>query len=112
MRAAINILFGIMLLVSQGMASLTPHTIEKETVCRCCSCGSTTCTPPQSTPAPAPSPIATQECSQESEKVARAEHAPSLLVSTVPVVAPSRIPSQFPSVSTPPLHQRLCILLI
>ncbi len=112
MRATLNILFATMLLLTQGMAALSPHTIEKEVVCRCCSCGSTGCATPQRLPAPTQAPVVVQEISKASEKVARPERTPSVTFAAKAVEHSRPIPSFVPVRSNQSLHQRLCVLLI
>lgn len=114
MRAAANILFGIMLLVMQSMAALAPHSIELEQACQCCSCGSKACATTQRVPAPPVSPIAVAETAREAARkteIAPSHTSPRSLV--VPVAKQqSPAPVTFPSSSNLPLHQRLCVLLI
>jgi hypothetical protein len=70
MRAALNIVFGCLLLVMQAMTALSPHTISEAMPCQCCSCGSQACATSRTTPAPAPAPLATsRQLSPETEKV-------------------------------------------
>ena len=114
MRATLHILFGLVLLLTQGIAALSPHSVELETVCQCCSCGSKACSTPQRVPAPPSSPVAVQEAARESEKPDRPVHAP--------VASPAReltrtfsLRPQSDSISSfvnQSLHQRLCVLLI
>lgn len=112
MRATLNILFAMLLLLAQGRAALNPHTIEKEVVCRCCSCGSTGCATPQRLPAPGQAPVVVQEISKSSEKVARPERTP-LMTFAATRVEHTRPISSFVSLrSNQSLHQRLCVLLI
>jgi hypothetical protein len=58
MRAALNIVFGCLLLVMQAMAALSPHTVSTASPCQCCSCGNQACSTPRTTPAPTPAPLA------------------------------------------------------
>ena len=113
MRAALNIVFGILLLVMQTMTSIAPHTVDEAVPCQCCSCGSKACSTPQSAPAPAPSPLASQiQAANESEKVSLPALKPFLglapsqtNLSLSLTESPSRLSGQ-------PLYERLCALLI
>jgi hypothetical protein len=70
MRAALNIVFGCLLLVMQARAALSPHTVSEATPCQCCSCGSQACSTPRTTPAPTPAPLAvSRQLSSAPEKV-------------------------------------------
>jgi len=113
MRAALNIVFGCLLLVMQAMAALSPHTISKATPCRCCSCGNQACSTPTTTPAPTPTPLAaSRQLSAETEKVSL----------PAPVVAKHAFPSsdRFLLLTTDasihpagqPLYRQFCALLI
>jgi hypothetical protein len=112
MRAALNIVFGCLLLVMQAMAALSPHTVSKATPCQCCSCGSQACSTPRSASAPIPSPLASQEVSSKTEKVSL----------PAPVAAQSATFGGFqfllPTTDVPirtagqPLYRRFCALLI
>lgn len=114
MRATLNILFGMILLFTQGMAALAPHSVELETICQCCSCGSSACSTPQRTPTPPSSPVAVQEASRESEKVSRPAH-PPVVTSARVLPGKSALRPQallISSLANQSLHQRLCVLLI
>ncbi len=112
MRAALNIVFGILLLVMQAAAIVAPHTTEEGVVCKCCSCGSKSCTAPQTSPAPAPTPLAAQDVSTRSQKISKAAPLPFLgvvrhqRVIFFPTTSFSLLPSG------QPLHERFCVLLI
>ena len=113
MRAALNIVFGILLLVMQTMASIAPHTVDEGTICKCCSCGSKACSPPQTTPAPVPSPFASQlQATNDAEKASLPAPLPTL------GIAPSQIDSSVSFTDSPsrpsgqPLYERFCALLI
>jgi hypothetical protein len=112
MRAAANILFGIMLLVMQGMAALTPHSIEQEQPCQCCSCGSKACATSRTVPAPSPSPVVSQESARESQKVARPAQTPTDSARVARAIHPLSAPTVPLCSSSVSLHQLLCILLI
>jgi hypothetical protein len=113
MRAALNILFGCLLLAMQAIAALSPHTVSKATPCRCCSCGNQACSTPRTTSAPTPAPLAaSRQLSSESEK------------SSLPVrvAAECAVPGSdyflLPTTDTStrpagqPLYRRFCTLLI
>src|SRR5882672_129928 len=112
MRAALNIVFGCLLLVMQAMAALSPHTVSKTTPCRCCSCGNQACSTPRTTPAPTPAPLAAaRQLSSETEKgflSARvvANHA---LPSGDHFLLPTTDTSVRPAVQ--PLYRQFCALL-
>jgi len=113
MRAALNIVFGILLLVMQTMASITPHTVDEGTVCKCCSCGSKACSPPQSTPAPAPSPLASQlQATNETEKVSQPEPLPTLGIASCEIDSSLPLNNSASRLSGQPLYERFCALLI
>jgi hypothetical protein len=113
MRAALNIVFGCLLLVMQAMAALSPHTVSEATPCRCCSCGNQACSTPRTTPAPTPAPLAASRLlSPETEKISL----PAQMVaeSAVPGSVPFLLPTT--DISTRradyPLYRRFCALLI
>lgn len=112
MRAALNIVFGILLLVMQAVANVAPHTTEEGVVCKCCSCGSKSCTAPQTSPAPAPTPLAAQDVSTKAQNVSKAAPVPILSavwcqrVTSFPTADSSLLPSG------QSLHERFCVLLI
>lgn len=114
MRATLHILFGLVLLLTQGMAALSPHSVELETICQCCSCGSKACSTPQRAPAPASSPVAVQEAARESEKPGRPAHPPviSFALELANSLSLRPQPHSAPSFANQSLHQRLCVLLI
>ena len=113
MLAALNIVFGFLLLVMQTMASIAPHTVDEGTLCQCCSCGSKACSTSQSTPAPAPSPLASQvQVANETEKASLPGLKPTLGLAPRQIelslsftASPSRLSGQ-------PLYERFCALLI
>ena len=113
MRPALNIVFGILLLVMQAMASIAPHTVDEGTLCQCCSCGSKACSTPQPAPAPTPSPLASQlQAANETEKASLPALKPVLglapsqtNLSLSFTASPSRLSGQ-------PLYERFCALLI
>ena len=113
MRAALNIVFGCLLLVMQAMAALSPHTVSKATPCQCCSCGSQACSTPRTTPAPTPSPLAaSRQISSETETVSlRAQ-----VVTERAVTGGNRflLPTTDVSIrpAGQPLYRQFCALLI
>lgn len=114
MRATLNILFGVLLLVMQSMASLAPHTLEQELPCQCCSCGSKSCATTQRVPAPPVSPLAVAETAREAAKTPKGNLSAVSSPRTVkPVLKETSCSVDFSSTSRNlPLHQRLCVLLI
>jgi hypothetical protein len=113
MRAALNIVFGCLLLVMQAMAALSPHTTSKATPCQCCSCGNQACSTPRTTPSPAPTPLAvSRQLSPETEKVSL----PAQFVAARAVsdrnqfLLPATDVSLHPAVQ--PLYRQFCALLI
>ena len=113
MAAAMNIVLGLLLLMMQATAAFTPHTTDEVDSCHCCACGAEGCAVPQSSPAPAPNPLATHRVAAESE-VAR-------LPAEKPVSMPAvRSANAFHTISFPsfvqvvvaPLYQQHCALLI
>lgn len=113
MRASLNIVFGILLLVMQTMASVAPHTADKGTLCQCCSCGSKACSTPQSAPAPAPSPLASQlQAANESEKVSLPALKPVLGLAPSQAGLSLSIAKSPSRLSGQPLYERFCALLI
>ena len=113
MRAAQNIVFGILLLVMQAMASIAPHTVSEGTICQCCSCGSKACSTPQTTAAPTASPLAAhQQPANEKVRVSLPAPRPTPAFASRQTDFPSPISD---SASRPPgwpLFQRFCALLI
>ena len=113
MRAALNIVLGILLLVMQTTASITPHTVDEGTVCKCCSCGSKACSTPQSAPAPAPSPLASQlQVSNETEKASQPAPLPTLGIAPSPIDSSVSFTDSPSRPSGQPLYERFCALLI
>ena len=112
MRVALNIVFGLLLLVMQSLAVVAPHTIAEAVPCRCCSCGSKACSTPQTTPAPTPSPLAVQRVFNNSEKVSRPVLQP-IIERAALRPEPSLFSAAFVSSLTGrPLYERFCALLI
>ena len=112
MTAATNIFLGLALLLMQALAVFTPHTVSP--LCRCCACGSQACSVPQTTSAPAPSPLA-------SERVAEETKAPRLAESLDAPATASPTLVFFPSISRSsseirpvrlPIYRQHCALLI
>ena len=113
MRAALNIVFGILLLVMQTMASVAPHTVGKATGCQCCSCGSKACPTSQTTPAPAPSPLASQlQVSNETEKASLPAPRPTLGLASREINLPRPLTDSASRPTGQPLYERFCALLI
>jgi hypothetical protein len=112
MRAALNIVFGILLLMMQAAANVAPHTTAEGVVCKCCSCGSKSCTAPQTSPAPAPTPVTAQDVSTKATKVSKAVPLP--IPGTVPCQRTASFPTTDSSLrpSGQSLHERFCVLLI
>jgi hypothetical protein len=114
MTAALNILLGCLLLMTQAVGAFTPHVTEEESAsCRCCACGAEGCAVPQPAPTPAPTPLAIQRISAETE-TARPQAgdsfsalAPSLSPDVRSILCPSVI-----RVAAPPLYRQHCALLI
>ena len=113
MRAALNIVFGILLLVMQAMASVAPHAVDKAVVCQCCSCGSKACSTPQSAPAPAPSPLASQlQAANETEKASLPALKPILDLAPRQTELCLPFTDSLSRLSGQPLYERFCALLI
>ena len=113
MRTALNIVFGILLLVMQTMASIAPHTVDKTVACQCCSCGSKACSTPQSTPAPTPSPLASQlQAVNETEKAPLPGLKPTLGLAPRQIELSLSITASPSRLSGQPLYERFCALLI
>jgi hypothetical protein len=113
MRAALNIIFGCLLLVMQAMAALSPHTVSKAMPCRCCSCGNQACSTPRTTPAPTPAPLALSRLlSTETEKASLADRnvAGSAGPNTDHFLPPTTDVSIRPAGQ--PLYRQFCALLI
>jgi len=115
MRAALNIVFGSLLLVMQAIAALSPHTVREATPCRCCSCGSQACSTsvPRTTSAPLPAPLASsRQLSSETEKVPLAKMVPAkpVVLANDSFLAPATDASLPPAGR--PLYERFCALLI
>jgi hypothetical protein len=112
MRAALNIVFGILLLMMQAAANVAPHTTAEGVVCKCCSCGSKSCATPQTSPAPAPAPLAAQDVATKATKVSKAAPLPFLGAVRCQRTAffPTTDFSLRPSGQS--LHERFCVLLI
>jgi hypothetical protein len=113
MSAALNIVFGCLLLVMQAMAALSPHTVSEATTCQCCSCGSQACSTPRTASAPAPVPLAaSRQFTSEREKVS----VPARL--TVERAVPGNdcflLPTADDSLrpAGQPLYRQFCALLI
>lgn len=113
MRAALNIAFGILLLVMQTMTSIAPHTLDVGTICQCCSCGSKACSTPQSAPAPAPTPLASQlQAANETEKASLPALKPVLGLAPSQTNLPLSFTDSPSRLSGQPLYERFCALLI
>ena len=113
MRAALNIVFGILLLVMQAMASVAPHTVDEGAICQCCSCGSTACSTPQTTPAPAPSPLTSQlQVSNETEKAPLPVLKPTLGIAARQIHPSLSLTDSHSRLPGQPLYERFCALLI
>jgi hypothetical protein len=113
MRAALNIIFGCLLLAMQAMGALAPHTISKATPCQCCSCGNQACSTPRTTPSPVPTPLAASRLlSPEAEKVSL----PAQFVAKRAVSDRGRFllpPTDvFLHPAVQPLYRQFCALLI
>lgn len=115
MRATLNIVFSLLLLVVQSMALVAPHSVEKPETCKCCSCGSGACTTTR-TPAPPASPLAAQvqEARAEVRKAGlRPEPTPSLPAACVTIANATVRPVSLSLIaSSRPLYERFCFLLI
>jgi len=113
MRAALNIVFGILLLVMQTMASIAPHTVDEDTLCQCCSCGSKACSTPQSAPAPTPSPLASQpQTANETGKASLPALKPVLGLASSQTNLSFSIADSPARLSGQPLYEQFCALLI
>ena len=113
MRTALNIVFGILLLVMQAMASIAPHTVDEGTLCQCCSCGSKACSTPQSAPAPASFPLASQlQTANETEKASLPALKPTLGLAPRQIELSLSITASPSRLSGQPLYERFCALLI
>ena len=113
MRTALNIVFGILLLVMQTMASVAPHTVDEGTVCKCCSCGSKACPTSQPAPAPSPSPLASQlQVSNATEKASLPALKPVLGLDPRPIGLLLSFTDSSSRPTGQPLYERFCALLI
>ena len=113
MRAALNIVFGILLLVMQAMASIAPHTLEEGTICQCCSCGSKACSTPQTTSAPTASPLAAQQqLANEKERISLPAPRPTPAFASRQTDFPSPLSDSASRPPCQPLFKRFCALLI
>lgn len=113
MRAALNIVFGCLLLVMQAMAALSPHTVSKATPCQCCTCGNQACSTPRTTPAATPSPLAASRLlSPETEKAS--VPAQAMAEFTIPSCDHFLLPTADASIrpADQPLYRQFCALLI
>jgi len=113
MRAALNIVFGCLLLLMQAMAALSPHTVSEATTCQCCSCGSQACSTPRTAAAPTPAPLAaSRQLSLETEKVLTPARptAEFAVQSSAHLLLPTTDVSFRPAGQ--PLYRRHCALLI
>jgi hypothetical protein len=113
MRAALNIVFGGLLLLMQAMAALSPHTVSEATPCQCCSCGSQACSTSRTASAPTPAPlVASRQLSSETERaslpaqLATERAVPSSHHFLLPTADASLRPAG------QPLYRRHCALLI
>ena len=114
MRPTLNIAFSLLLLVMQAVGIVAPHSVEESVPCQCCSCGSDACSTTR-TPAPSAAPLAGQagEARAESKKATLRPHPQPTASAFTPVTVALLVATPHsPIVSSQPLYERFCLLLI
>ena len=112
MRAAVALIFSILLVWMQAEAAVTPHSPTAAQLCKCCSCGGAYCCVPATSPAPVPIPLAAERIVAEAKSLPRpvtVAQSVSVPLSSLEVFSPS--PALLRAMAQP-LFRQHCALLI